>query len=391
MTPAAAPAGNAIYFDGQSNRKRSVVLRFGGGVEIVEQGAVVAVWPYGDIRRADAPADALRIRCTSALMLARVETRDAAVKQEIVSRCASLNDGQGERQTGRIVGWSLAAMTSIVLLVIFVVPAIADRMAPFIPRAFENRLGGSVDRQVRGMFGGRVCNNVAGQAALTELVGKVARAGGIDFTLDAEVLSSTTPNAFALPGNKVYVLNGLLEKAQSADEIAGILAHEFGHVKHRDHMRRLIQTGGTSFLFGLLFGDVSGAGAVIFAGRSLLDASYSREAEHNADAFAIDVMHKLGRSPKPMGDLLFRVTGAQANRGYTILASHPLTEARLAEMRQADHGNSGAELLSVAQWRALKEICHAALPPIRPDASGGGRTDYNGGDRPDYSGSDETQ
>ena len=50
-------------------------------------------------------------------------------------------------------------------------------------------------------------------------------------------------------------------------------------MKHRDSMRKIIQTGGTSFLIGLLFGDVIGAGAVIFATRSMLDASYSRDAE----------------------------------------------------------------------------------------------------------------
>ncbi|MGH6684278.1 MAG: M48 family metallopeptidase [Pseudolabrys sp.] len=367
MTPDAAQNGNAVYFDGRSNRKHYVALRFAAGVEIVEQGAVLAVWPYGDVRRADGPAGALRISCMTAPPLARLQVEDIALKEEIVARCTSLDAGRGSPQTGRIVFWSLAAVSSIVMLVLFVIPLVADRLAPFIPGAFERRLGQTVDKQARAIFGGRVCNSPAGQTALTVLVDKLTQAGGIDFPLEAYVLSSTTPNAFALPGGKIYLLNGLLQKADSADEIAGILAHELGHVKHRDHMRRLIQTGGTSFLIGLLFGDVTGAGAVVFAGRSLLDASYSREAEQNADAFAIDVMHKLGRSPMPMGALLFRVTGAQANRGYTILASHPLTEARLAAMKKADQGNSGSELLSAAQWRALEDICG----PSRHDSGTG--------------------
>ena len=127
------------------------------------------------------------------------------------------------------------------------------------------------------------------------------------------MLSTPIPNAFALPGDKVFLFSGLLAKADNADEIAGMLAHELGHLRHRDATRNLIYNGGTSFLIGLLFGDVTGSGALIFASRSLVTASYSREAEQNADTFAIDMMHRLGRSTKPMGELLFRVTGKEGD------------------------------------------------------------------------------
>lgn len=357
MTLDAVPNGNAVYFDGRSNRKRHVELRFAAELEIVEEGAVTDTWPYGNVRRADGMLDALRLSCTTALPLARLETIDEETKAAIVSRCPSLDASRGAPQTGRIVFWSLAAVCSIVMLVLFVIPVIADRLAPFIPMAFEKRLGEGFDRQARTIFGGKLCNATAGQAAFTSLVDKLARAGDIDIPLNAQVVSSAVPNAFALPGGKVYLLNGLLQKAQNTDEIAGVLAHELGHVKHRDHMRKLIQTGGTSFLVGLLFGDVTGAGAVIFAGRSLLDASYSRDAEQSADAFAADVMHKLGRSSAPMGEFLLRVTGAQANKSYTIFASHPLTEERRAAMADDGRTNTGQELLSATEWTALKNIC----------------------------------
>jgi predicted Zn-dependent protease len=311
------------------------------------------------VRRADGPPDVLRLSSTSALPLARLETQDAATKEAIISRCAFLDAGRGRSQTGRIVFWSLAAVCSIVTLAFYGIPIVADRLAPFVPQAFERRLGEAVDKQVRSIFGGKVCSGAGGQAAFTTLVGKLTRAGDIDTPLSAQVLASATPNAFALPGGKIYLLNGLLQKAENPDEIAGVLAHELGHVRHRDHLRKLIQAGGTSFLFGLLFGDVSGAGVVIFVSRSLLDASYSREAEQSADAFAIDVMHKLGRSPKPMGQLLVRVTGAQGNRGATILSSHPMSEARLATMTKEDRGNTSEELLSAVQWQALKNICQS--------------------------------
>jgi predicted Zn-dependent protease len=202
-----------------------------------------------------------------------------------------------------------------------------------------------------------VCSNASGQAAFAKLVDAVRQAAGLDMPIRTAVLSTPVPNAFALPGGTVYLFNGLLARAENPDEIAGVLAHELGHLKHRDSTRNLIYNGGTSFLIGLLFGDVTGSGAMVFASRSLVTASYSREAEQNADTFAIEVMHRLGRSPKPMGELMFRVTGKQGDLTPTFLASHPLTQDRLARMSKEDQPPTGPPLLTPAEWVSLKAIC----------------------------------
>jgi predicted Zn-dependent protease len=107
----------------------------------------------------------------------------------------------------------------------------------------------------------------------------------------------------------------------------------------------------------LLFGDVTGSGALIFASRSLVSASYSREAEQNADTFSIDVMHRLGRSSKAMGELLLRVTGKEIDKSLSILSSHPLTEDRLKRMSDEDRPPSGPPLLTGEEWASLKAIC----------------------------------
>ena len=133
------------------------------------------------------------------------------------------------------------------------------------------------------------------------------------------------------------------------------MAHELGHAHHRDGLRKLIQTGGSSFLIGLLFGDVTGGGAVLFAARSIVDASYSREAETRADGFAISAMHNLGRSPRPMGEFLVRVTGG--GRISTVIDSHPLSAERLDRMKEQDRAATGAPILTDQEWRALKAIC----------------------------------
>jgi predicted Zn-dependent protease len=218
-------------------------------------------------------------------------------------------------------------------------------------------MGDAADGQIRALLGGKPCTGAEGRAAFTAMVDKIREAGALDLPTDAHVLSSDTMNALALPGGRVYLLNGLLQKANNPDEIAAIIAHELGHVKHRDNVKRVIQSGGTSFLFGLLFGDITGAGAVIFVSRQMLDASYSREAERDADTFAVDVMHRLGRSPLPMGELLFRITGRQGKDPFSIFGSHPLTEDRLNDMKKADRPITGPAILSDTEWRALKKVC----------------------------------
>jgi Zn-dependent protease with chaperone function len=351
-------SGFAVYFDGTSSRRRLVTLEFSDRLEIREYEHTLAAWSYADVRLADSPSGSLRVTCLTAPELARLEIRDAAVAAELTSRCARLDENiPGRHGIARIVGWSLAATVSIVAVVLFGVPLAADRLTPLVPPAFERRLGDVAEGQVKTMFGGKICDNASGQAAFTKLVNAVRESAGLDTSIQSQVLSSPIPNAFALPGGKVYVFNGLLAKAENADEIAGILAHELGHLSHRDGTRNLIYNGGTSFLIGLLFGDITGSGALIFASRSLVTASYSREAEQNADTFAIDAMHGLGRSPKPMGELMFRVTGKEGDKSLSILASHPLTEDRLTRMSSEDRPPSGPPLLTMAEWASLKAIC----------------------------------
>lgn len=347
-----------VYFDGLSNRRRQVELVFGAELDIMEDGKPAAHWAYADIRRSDSPDGLLRLSCKSALSLSRLEVRDAGLAGELERRCTQLDEHRANRRgIARIVGWSVAAAVSIVGVVLFGVPLAADRLAPLVPASIENRVGDAAEMQVEAVFGKRFCDDPAGQAAFTKLVTRLREVAGLDSSVRSAVLSTPVANAFALPGGKVYLMSGLLDKAYNVDEIAGVLAHELGHLKHHDNMRTLIYNGGTSYLIGLLFGDVTGSAAVIFASRSLVEASYSREAETAADTFAIETMRELGRSPVPAAELMLRVTGVQGGGSWSLLASHPLTEDRLDRMAHEDRPVTGPPLLTNQEWGALKGIC----------------------------------
>ncbi len=359
VSASAAPRDQARFFDGQSNRKHLVTLTLGEQCEIVESDASIAQWPFDGIRRVDAPPGVLRLSCQTALPLARLEIPEGPLATELAGRCPHLDaDSPGRKGSiARIVGWSLAALMSILLVVIYGVPFAAERLTPLVPQSFESRIGDAADKQIKIVFDGKVCDAKDGRAAFMKLVGALRGAAGLDGSVDAAVLSTDVPNAFALPGGKIYLFDGLLQKAHNSDEIAGVLAHELGHVKHRDSMRNMIYNGGTSFLIGLLFGDVTGSSAILFASRTMFDATYTREAETNADAFSIDLMHKLGRSPKPMGELLLRVTGNEKDKNFSFLSNHPFTEDRLELMRKEDRPPTAPAILSDDEWMALRSIC----------------------------------
>ncbi|MFA6206069.1 MAG: M48 family metallopeptidase [Methylocystis sp.] len=349
----------AIYFDGLVNKKRRVTLVFGPTLDICEDGAVLSAWSYADVRRIPAPPDVMRLRAIGAAQLAHLDIRDGDTQREVERQCPKLADDaalHADGSTLKIVGWSLAATVSIVGLVWFGVPFAADRLARLVPVAWEKRLGDAAEGQVWELFDGKSCASPKGAAALAKLSQRLQDASGLRLPATIEAISSKTPNAFALPGGKVFILAGLLEKAQSQDEILGVLAHEFGHLQNRDHLRRVIADGGIAYLFGLLFGDVTGGGAIVFVGKTLLTAANSRETEAQADAFAAQTLARLGRPAKPMGELLLRVTGKEKDGFLTILHDHPLSEDRLAKLSAADKATA-EPVLTADEWKALQKIC----------------------------------
>ena len=351
----------AVFFDGRSNRRHAVTLAFTDQLEIadsdVPDGPPLASWPYDAVRRVDGPEGALRLACVAAPPLARLELRDAATQANVRRLCRTL-DGPGSAApvpVWRIIAASIAAAAAIIGMAWFGMPLLANRLAVAMPYSWEVPLGTAVDSQVRTIFGD-TCVKPAGVAALHKLVGRLQAAAQLPIAPDPAVLQSKMANAFALPGGRVYVLSQLLTKMENPDELAGVLSHELGHVAHRDGLRRLIRDGGTSFLVGLMFGDVSGSGAVLMAGRAVLSANYSRADESRADAFAVTILHRLGRPTAPMGALLQRITGGH-EEGPSLLRGHPLTPERRAMLDAETLPPTGPALLDDSEWQELKRIC----------------------------------
>ncbi len=357
-------SNTAFFMDGQSSERKAVSLCFSGlDLLILQDRGVLAAWPLEKIRQLDSPADIMLLGLSiEDVHLQRLDVKDTYWQAEIRRSCPYLDDlAETSGRTGKLIGWSLAATLSIALLLFVVIPNMAERLTPFISADFEKRFGESVDMQVRLLFSkSDVCRAGEGEVALQKLSSQLV--GQKSFVIQPEiaVLDNPLENAFALPGGKVYLFKGLLEKAQSSDEVAGVIAHEYGHVYHRDVLRATLKNGGTSFLIGLFFGDVTGGSSMTFLTQMLINNSYSRNVERQADAFSAETMLALGRDPATMAQLLSRIGKGEESRSFLEwISTHPDTKERLASqsaMRGRMNGTS-RPLLTEGEWKALKDIC----------------------------------
>ena len=364
--------GTGIFFDGlvSTRREVDVELRSDGlAVRDPVEGDQLARWPYGELEEIAAPQGVLRVARRDGRPLARLEVRDPELAAAIdeLSVPVDRSRAPGRRSSLRIVGWSVAALVSLMTAAVLGVPALAGIIAPLVPLGAERLLGDAVDVQIRAALDtkhigsafecGEAEGEAAGRAALTQLVAKLEAGASLPIPLAAIAIRKEDANAIALPGGHIYIFQGIVEKAETVDELAGVIAHEIGHVAHRDGTRAVIQTAGLSFLFGMLLGDFVGGGAVVLGAKTLLQSSYSREVEAAADRFSVDLMGKVGGDQRALGAILGRIEG-NIHPSLRLLLDHPATQARVAAINAAaTAAGPSTPLLEAPEWAALKRIC----------------------------------
>jgi Zn-dependent protease with chaperone function len=153
-------------------------------------------------------------------------------------------------------------------------------------------------------------------------------------------------NAFALPGGTIVITDGMVAAAERQgvgdDALAGVLAHEIGHVVHRHTTRMLVEQAVLNVGLGLALGDVS---SLLSVGGSLLTGlSYRRGHEREADCFAVALMAKAGLPTAAMADLLLGIEAEHAKKekappseaGFveSLLSTHPETRSRAIQLKQ---------------------------------------------------------
>lgn len=161
---------------------------------------------------------------------------------------------------------------------------------------------------------------------------------------ESAVFVNKEPNAFALPGGKVGLNTGIFSVARDQDQLAGVIAHEIGHVVSRHHDERITrQLGaqGVLQMVGALAGSRYGEGAAnaaVQGGSILAQTGFllpgSRAQETEADVVGQQLMARAGFDPRAAVALWQNMIAAGGSRPPQWLSTHPNPEARIRELQQ---------------------------------------------------------
>ena len=229
-------------------------------------------------------------------------------------------------------------------------PALAKQ----IPWRVERWLAGLTD----GPQGASVCHDAppaAGSDALNRLVVRLYPLDAEDRTIPIEValLRGDTVNAFATLGGRIYLYDGLLQQARSPEELAGVLAHEIEHVRHRHIIQGVVVSAATWGGLKAIVGGAADAGVA----HALLTLSFSREQEAEADEDGLRRLRTAGVDAD--GLVRFFERTARSGSAPAILSSHPADTDR-ADRAARFRGYPVRAVLSAEQWAALRGLCRPA-------------------------------
>ncbi|WP_056332707.1 M48 family metallopeptidase [Massilia sp. Leaf139] len=339
----------AHFYDGRSARLHSVDVNAADGF-IVLRGDVERSYAAGATRIAEPFAHAPTVLYFDDG--ARCEVPGAEPGQ-------ALRDALGYRPSRvvRLTDHTWAALLALALLVALLfatvtwgVPALATRIADGLPPSVDRALGETALKALNAS--GKLEESRLSDQWQAEVRAVLPRVVPADMRVRLLLRNSRFfgPNALALPDGTIIMTDqmvrlivgprGSFGEAERA-QLAGILAHEIGHVRMRHSTRMLASSSLTAALAASVFGDFSTVAALPAV---LLRMSYSRDKETEADEYAIAVMRARGISTLPLADLHDRLAGrkkpdskqgAWVSEAIRFVASHPVSAERSARLRAA--------------------------------------------------------
>lgn len=312
---------------------------------------MLARWPLreteeaGD-RRGPGPF-ALLCRAEPEARLLIADRAGLEMLRRLAPELAAAERSRRRRGVRSVLAGALAAMLAVVVVFEFS-PRWLGRV---IPSSWVAPLGAAY---VAGLAEQHpVCAGPEGRAALERLAARLAAAQGHDSPIAVDILDWEELNAFALPGDRIVVLSGLIRKTEP-DELAGVLAHEVGHVVERHVNQNLVRALGASLLIQLATGGGAGDPASIAA--LLAQLAYSRAAEAEADGAAIQALKAEGLRASGLHSFFARLSqepGAGLIPAW--LSTHPASTERAAAT-PVDH--AGGDPFTAEDWRWIQSACN---------------------------------
>ena len=318
------------YYDGRVAVRREVTVSLDGDLLHLTGEGVGQSYPLGEVTVTPGVGSILRV-----LRLpdgGSCELPD----HEFVAQLEQLQGRRGgrsllhrwEKNLPMALGTLLLIALVLLLFLRFGVPVMAREVAFRVPPAVEASMGREtmaiLDRlllQPSRLDPGR-------RAELAKLFRRVAGGGaaGTGYRLEFRSSEKLGANAFALPGGIVVLTDGLVELAKSDDEIAAILAHEVGHLRQRHILRHVLQNSVAGLLVATLTGDLTSITSLSATlPTAIVDATFSRQFEREADDAAVAWMKSAGVEPRRYAEVLARLQAQLDTRsGETFEPKSPL-------------------------------------------------------------------
>jgi predicted Zn-dependent protease len=239
---------------------------------------------------------------------------------------------------------------------VWLVPALAVRLTAYVPIEWEEEMGAALMGELAPAE--LACADPERLRVVEALAQQLAQASPVaPYTIRVAIVDDSLVNAVAAPGGYIVVFRGMLEQAETPEEVAGVLAHEIQHVVLR-HGTTAVLKELPLRLVTVAAGD---AGGVLGAATTLGSLRYRRGDEEAADREGLRMLRAARISPEGMIQFFERLAaqGADAPAGLSYLSTHPRSAERIETLRQlvAADPFEHEPLLQGYDWSTVRAPC----------------------------------
>ncbi len=349
--------GTARYFDGKQAVSREVTLFvLGEKLEGKDDSGSVFQWPLNSIRVKHRPKQDESGLISSLQYPNTRLSLNYAVFQKL--NVALPNNSFRSFTSSTVAIFSIVLVTLLIVgALVWSVPRFTPSIVDWIPDQIRKNIGEHALAEFE--LQDHRCDHPKGMKALNKLVQKILPNPKIPVSVN--VYSSVYVNAIALPGGHVAIFSELLDTMKHPDELAGVLAHEFGHVQNNDSLDALLVHFGYSFITEVILGDIEEAELLLSLSNHLIELKHSREAEANADVYGLQLLEKANINPNGLQTVfkhLKTLEPSEGDDGWTsFLSTHPPIDARIHNISKESSKKRYPAILSKREWKDLKNIC----------------------------------
>ena len=261
--------------------------------------------------------------------------------------------------TRRVMKFVCAAALLAFVLVPGVRVAVTDRASSLIPIRNEVDVGNELYGQLAPTFkrvdDPRVIGDVRAVAAR---LAENLPADDRRYPFQVDVVLDPSVNACALPGGHILVNSGLILETRNAEELAGVIGHEMGHVTHRHALRQLIANTGVWMLLRAIGGGPRNDHSLSLSDATpLLALKFSREDESEADRLGWTYVRRAHIGGGGLEHFFERLSANEETNSdlAALLLSHPLSHERAAALHALNTSAADADIQPlVIDYDALK-------------------------------------